>query len=79
MPTRCLVSLWRWLNLPCREFARLTSEALDRPLSQPEVVEAFAKVCKKNGEIRSHPRDPPDYTFEDQLLANAPVLVPAKV
>jgi anti-sigma factor RsiW len=36
MPTQRLVSLWRWLNLPCREFARLTSEALDRPLSRPE-------------------------------------------
>ena len=36
MPTRRLVSLWRWLNLPCQEFARLTSEALDRPLSRPE-------------------------------------------
>jgi hypothetical protein len=36
MPTQRLVSLWRWLNLPCREFARLASEALDRPLSRPE-------------------------------------------
>ena len=36
MPNRRLVSLWRWLNLPCREFARLTSEALDRPLSRSE-------------------------------------------
>jgi hypothetical protein len=26
-----------------------------RPPSQAEVAEAFAKVCKKNGEIRSHP------------------------
>jgi hypothetical protein len=24
------------MNLPCREFARLTSEALDRPLSRTE-------------------------------------------
>src|SRR5271168_3301309 len=36
MPTRRLVSLWRWLNLSCQGFARLTSEALDRPLSPPE-------------------------------------------
>ena len=36
MPTRRLVSLWRWLNLPCQEFARLTSEAFDRPLSRSE-------------------------------------------
>jgi hypothetical protein len=36
MPTRRLLSLWRWLNLPCQEFARLTSEAFDRPLSRSE-------------------------------------------
>jgi putative zinc finger protein len=36
MPIRRLVPLWRWLNLPCREFARLSSEALDRPLSRSE-------------------------------------------
>ena len=33
---RRLTPLWRWMNLPCREFARLTSEALDRPLSRSE-------------------------------------------
>src|SRR6202789_2104311 len=36
MPNRRLVLLWRWLNLPCQEFGRLTSESLDRPLSRPE-------------------------------------------
>jgi hypothetical protein len=36
MPIRRLVPLWRWLNLPCREYARLSSEALDRPLSRSE-------------------------------------------
>ena len=111
-----------------------------RPLSQTEVVEAFAKACQEAGEIRAHPAriysargrashgseavfrrvfrhaadhagdgesaaraeiqahrfrrglketynwylrhngfPKPDYTFEDQLLATAPVLPPAKV
>jgi hypothetical protein len=36
MPIPRLVPLWRWLNLPCREYARLSSEALDRPLSRSE-------------------------------------------
>jgi predicted anti-sigma-YlaC factor YlaD len=36
MSIRRLLPLWRWLNLPCREYARLSSEALDRPLTRSE-------------------------------------------
>jgi hypothetical protein len=36
MSMRRLLHLWHWLNLPCREFARLSSEALDRPLTLAE-------------------------------------------
>jgi hypothetical protein len=36
MSMRRLLPLWRWLNLPCREFARLSSQALDRPLTLAE-------------------------------------------
>ncbi|MCA1685854.1 MAG: zf-HC2 domain-containing protein [Planctomycetia bacterium] len=47
-----LVSVWRIMNLPCREMSRLASESLDRDLSRLERIalrshSLYCSACRR--------------------------------